>query len=157
MPVTKVLYGQSLSDLCAEENVFLAADLNGIGITDALVAGVILSLPVAITKTLSNESIITSPRIPTVMSVAGQTWVDMAMQMLGDEERLFELCDANNAGITDDLAAETTITSLLIDDEKVAISNLLSRTKPSSLYFGVGNPAPGGIEFWAIEIDFEVS
>jgi hypothetical protein len=95
--------------------------------------------------------------MPTTKTVAGQTWIDMCLQTFGDEIRLFDLCDLNNAGITDDLPDGSEIQIAEPDLDKILITSLLNTLKPSSLYYGTGNPAPGGIEYWAIEIDFEVS
>jgi len=87
----------------------------------------------------------------------GQTWLDMTLQTLGDEGRIFELCDLNGVGITDDLAAGTEIETLEPETDKVSIVTLLKDRVPCSLQFGAGDPAPEGIEYWTIESDFVVS
>jgi hypothetical protein len=154
---TKILHGQSLSDLADEEKLFEAADLNGIGITDALVPGVIISVPAKVVKKTANQPLAKKITSPKVKAIAGQTWIDLTIQQLGDEERIFELCDLNSAGITDLLAAGTEIESLEPDAKRKKVVNALQSRKPSSLYYGTGNPAPEGIEYWAIELDFIVS
>jgi hypothetical protein len=88
---------------------------------------------------------------------AGQTLIDITLQELGDEERIFEMADANNCGITDDLTAGVHLNSLLVDTDKISIVKVLQQRKPSSLYYGTGDPAPDGIGYWGIEIDFIVS
>jgi len=158
MPAIKVLYGHELSDLCDEERIFDAADLNGIGITDALTPGVTLSVPVMRKRELGNETVLQiQTQVAAPKIIAGQTWVDLVLQQLGDEERLFELCDANSNGITEDLIPGNEFVTLEAERDKQSVVNTLIKTKPSSLYFGTGNAEPGGIEYWAIEIDFEVS
>jgi hypothetical protein len=159
MPLTKVLYGQELSDLCRDENLFAAADLNGIGITDILAPGNILSLPE------ENDFFQGLPevrnRLSAVLaqkSVAGQTWSDIVIQELGDESYLFDLADSNQVGITDDLAPSTKLNIPTVSNlSKQSIVSLLRDRKPCSLYYGAGNPAPQGIEYWGIEIDFVVN
>jgi len=157
MPSINILYGHELSDLCDEDKIFEAADLNGIGITDVLIPGVTLSVPTVSKKDLTRETV--KPRVKpnTVVAVPGQTWIDLVLQQLGDEERIFELCDDNDVGITDDLIAGTVINSPMVTIEKSGIVKALTLRKPASMFFGIDDPAPEGIEYWAIELDFEVS
>jgi hypothetical protein len=157
MPTTKVLYGHELADLCDESLLFETADLNNISITDALTPGVRLSVPAASRKKLDDEKIEAIEKPVTVKAIAGQTWVDLAMQQLGDEERIFELCDNNKAGITDEVEAQKVIKFPSLASEKKRIVNILSVIKPSSMFYGTGDLAPDGIEFWAIEFEFLVS
>jgi len=158
MPITKVLYGQDLSDLVDEEKIFEAADLNGISITDVLTPGVFLIVPTSTPKKLQNEIVSQVVKPVTVKSFEGQTWVDLVLQQLGDEERLFEMCDKNNAGITDDLAPGSVIQSPDFEPEKKAIVNALTKVKPASNNVVVaGEDVEEGIEFWAIEYEFIVS
>lgn len=158
MQSIKVLNGHTLSDLVREHQLFDAADLNGVSITEALVPGVILSVPDQTNPDLNKErAIVKKAPERVVKSVAGQVWIDMTLQECGDESKLFDLCDLNNVGITDELVSSTVIKTLPIDNVNLAVISALNGRKPSSIFFGVGNPAPEGIEYWAIELDFIVS
>ena len=90
----------------------------------------------------------------------GQTQVDIAIQELGDIERLFEIALLNDKRITDDLPAGSFIQVPDYDLRKRDIVNVfkLPVNKPAS---GValinGEPQPEGIEYWGIEMDFVIS
>lgn len=158
MPVTKVLNGQSLSDLTREDLLFEAADLNGISITQVLTPGVLLSVPEQAPAKLYKEAVPVGVKPATVRSLYGQAWIDIALQQLGTEERLFELCDLNGAGITDELAANTLISAPEPEPNVKRIISALQARKPSSLRtLAPGAELEEGIEFWAIELDFIVS
>jgi len=90
----------------------------------------------------------------TIKAQPGQTWVDLALQYVGDEERMFELCDLNGFGITDEIEPGVLLQCPDSDPKKRSIVNVLKVC--SSMFFGVGNPAPEGIEYEAIELDFIV-
>ena len=92
----------------------------------------------------------------------GQTWLDIAMQELGDMERAIELAQLNNRAITDDLQAGEVLMVPDFDSEKRDIVQLFgnSANKPASgESFTAADAEAGleGIEFWAIENDFIVS
>ena len=93
----------------------------------------------------------------------GQTWLDIAMQELGDIERIVELARLNGRSITDALVAGEVLNVPAFDSAKRSIVQLfLSRAnKPASgATFIAVNPDTGhneGIEFWALENDFVVS
>lgn len=158
MPAIKVLYNHELSDFVADEQIFEAADLNSISITEALVPGVSLDIPEQKRATLSNDKLQSIVKPTTVKSLSGQTWVDLVLQQLGDEHRLFELCDMNGAGITDVINAGTIVTSPEAEPDKKRIVNILAGRKPASSFVVTpGEDEPEGIEFWAIEFDFIVS
>lgn len=160
MPSIKVLDGHELVDLTDEEKLFEAADLNAIGITDVLTAGVILSVPERSPHKLNDEVIQPRIKVPVVKAQHGQTWTDLSMQELGDEERVFELADANDAGITEEVEIGVELITPVLAAEKKSIVNVLKVTRPAS--GALPNPPGGnlleqGIEFWAIEFDFVVS
>jgi hypothetical protein len=155
MQSIKVLSGHELADLADEELVFAIADINGIGITDALVPGVTLLVPEK--KEAITKRIVVKPQPKTVTAIAGQTWIDIALQETGDEERLFELADLNLVGVTDDITPGSKLISANANGDKQGIVNVFIQRKPSSLHYSTGNPAPEGIEYWAIEYDFKVS
>lgn len=132
MPTINVLNGHVLSDLADEQLLFEAADLNGIGITDALVAGVTLQVPVRAINKTDLLGLTKRAQEVTVLAIAGQTWIDLALQQLGDEQKLFDLCDANAAGITDLLTGGETIKSIAVDFSKRRLVNEMQKAKPSS-------------------------
>lgn len=152
------LYGHELSNLVADNQLFIAADLNNIGITDALVPGVVLWLPDAVTPSIFSESRPSNNKQPLVKAKAGQTWVDMALQETGTADTLFDLCDANGAGITDAVLPGMDIALIDTDPANDKTITLLRGVAPASQkQVEAGAPAEEGIEFWSIEIDFTVS
>lgn len=156
MPAIKALAGDTLANLVDEARLFEAADLNAIGITDALVPGVVLQLP-ARTTNLLRERVQRKPTVPPVVALFGQTWTDLALQELGDEQRLFELCDANQAGITDDVAAGQLLNVPQADVGQRRTISYLKARRPASNRASTIAGTEEGIEFWAIEFDFTVS
>jgi hypothetical protein len=156
MRAIKILSGEKLSNLVADDQLFEAADLNAIGITDALVAGVVLSVPERTFSQLQDERLPQLPKPLVVTSLNGQGWIDICLQELGDEARIFELADKNAVGITDALAPGTVCNCPEADVAKKRTVSLLRRKKPAC--DPGNNPNNGeGIEFWAIEFDFKVS
>jgi hypothetical protein len=92
----------------------------------------------------------------------GQTWLDIALQELGDMERAIELAQLNNRAITDDLQAGEELTVPDFDSEKRSIIQLFrtAANRPASGdTFSAAAPDSNGegIEFWALENDFVVS
>lgn len=94
--------------------------------------------------------------MPTTKALYGQTWVDLALQELGDEERLFELADLNDSGITDeiDLAVEVQTPAFALDRKRI-VNELRERRPASKPTLGGSNQQ--GIEYWRIEFEFKVS
>lgn len=156
MQAIKVLSGHTLCQLVDDAQLFAAADLNGIGITDALVPGVVLSVPERKLKQLQDERLPQLVKPIVVKSLNGQGWIGICLQELGDEARIFELADKNGVGITDALTAGTICKCPDVDVAKKRIVSLLRRKRPAC--DPGNNPNNGeGIEFWAIEFDFKVS
>lgn len=92
----------------------------------------------------------------------GQTWLDIALQELGDMERAIELARLNDRAITDDLQAGEELMVPDFDSEKRSIIQLFSNTanRPASgdTFIATDPVSVGeGIEFWALENDFVVS
>jgi hypothetical protein len=92
----------------------------------------------------------------------GQTWLDIALQELGDMERAIELAQLNGRAITDELQAGEELIAPDFDSEKRSIIQLFrnAANKPASGdTFSAAEPGSTGegIEFWAIENDFVVS
>jgi hypothetical protein len=91
--------------------------------------------------------------------LSGQTIIDMAVQELGDASRAFELAVLNGLSLTDDLsvgqvlsipdaAKEQRSTVQMFKDK----ANAPASADKEGLMIGKED----GIEFWAIEKDFEV-
>lgn len=158
MPTIKTLYGHKLSDLVAEEQLFDAADLNGIGITDALVAGVVLAVPERVFKQVQDERLPQLVKPLVVRSLNGQALIDLTLQQLGDEARLFEMADLNVLGITERITVGALFQCPEVESGKKRITNLLQVKPPASSRAAViPPPTEEGIEFWGIEFDFVVS
>lgn len=93
----------------------------------------------------------------------GQTWFDIAMQELGEIERVVELAQLNGRSITDELVSGEVLIVPDFDSEKRDIVQLFttSSNKPASGDSSIAvDPDTGsneGIEFWALENDFVVS
>ncbi|THU36919.1 hypothetical protein FAM09_18320 [Niastella caeni] len=93
----------------------------------------------------------------------GQTWLDIAMQELGDIERAIELARLNGRSVTDALEAGEILNVPDFDTSKRSIVQLFrnSANKPASgevLIAADGDTGGNeGIEFWALENDFVVS
>lgn len=92
----------------------------------------------------------------------GQTWVDIALQELGDMERVMELASLNDRSLTDDLLAGEVLNVPDYDASKREIIQLFANSfnKPASgesLTASNDVSIGEGIEFWAIENDFVVS
>ena len=90
----------------------------------------------------------------------GQTWLDIAMQELGDIERAIELARLNGRSITDALEAGEVLNVPAFDSSKRSLVNLFSNkaNKPASGdTFTSADAGNEGIEFWALENDFAVS
>jgi hypothetical protein len=155
MPNIKTLHNHNLIDLVSEEQLFEAADLNGIGITEALVPGVVLSIPQQIKSV--DRKIVKGGKQRTLKAIPGQSWIDIALQEAGDESRIFDIIDLNGASITEDIDLSKILMVPAVEPEKQKIVSVLTSRNPSSMYYGTGDPAPEGIEFWIIETDFIVS
>ena len=89
----------------------------------------------------------------------GQTLVDIAIQELGDGERVMELATLNEMNITDDLVSGEYVDVPEYDKSKRSMVNLFKddANKPASGMY----PTPGvlpqqGIGYWIIETDFVV-
>jgi hypothetical protein len=93
----------------------------------------------------------------------GQTWLDIALQELGDVERVVELVMLNGRSLTDNLQAGEVLTVPDFDATKRRLVKLFvnAANKPASgdSFTAQDNTvsAGEGIEFWAIENDFVVS
>ena len=92
----------------------------------------------------------------------GQTWLDIALQELGDMERAIELARLNNRSITDELQAGEELLVPDFDSQKRSIiqlfRNAANRPASGDTFIAADPDTVGeGIEFWALENDFVVS
>lgn len=83
---------------------------------------------------------------------AGQNLTDIAIQYCGNQQAVFEVASLNNLSVTDDLAAGVEV---LIPDayDKRVVKYFLD-----GQYFPATSEELGleGIDYWGIEINFEV-
>lgn len=93
----------------------------------------------------------------TVKILEGQTLFDIAVQELGDAERVMEIATFNDISITEDLLPGSFIQVPAYDLTKRGIVNLFSRMciKPASGGITVTEKNEG-IDYWEIEKDFIV-
>ena len=97
-----------------------------------------------------------------VLVYSGQTLIDIAIQELGDRERLFELAKLNNISITADLVPGTYLNVPDVAIDKKAIVKIFTEpsNKPASgirTCNGELNTDGEGVGYWAIEDEFIVS
>ena len=95
----------------------------------------------------------------TVKLLYGQTMTDIAIQELGDLERVFEIAVANNKGITDDLAADSFLEVGVYNTDKRSLVQLFSdaANKPASADIaGEVRAKLEGIGYWYLGVDFIV-
>ncbi|RXK57576.1 LysM peptidoglycan-binding domain-containing protein [Lacibacter luteus] len=163
---TKVLYGETLADIAARlGNAAAAYDialLNNIGITDDLVAGTILIVPDAIKKnTAAFNSGVAKPLTNEVKVLKNQTVSDLAVQYLGDAERVVELAALNNISTTEMLIPGQMIKMPVADIQKQRIVTVFNNpaTAPASYYQETNDQGEvlEGIGYWIIQDDFKVS
>ena len=89
----------------------------------------------------------------------GQTLVDIAIQELGDGERVIELATLNEMNVTDDLVSGEYVEVPDYDKSKRSMVNLFAddANKPASgIVTDNGVLLPQGIGYWRIENNFKV-
>lgn len=91
----------------------------------------------------------------------GQTWLDIAMQEMGDVQRVIEIVQLNGRSLTDELQAGEELEVPVFEPSKRKLVALFSdpANKPASGSNVIGGDTieGEGIEFWGIENDFLVS
>lgn len=95
-----------------------------------------------------------------VQLLDNQRMIDIAMQELGDVERIFEIAIMNGSSITDDFAPGDVLEVPLYNSAQVGIISVLKATslKPASAFDELLNTIPpGGIGYMKIERDFIAS
>jgi hypothetical protein len=96
-----------------------------------------------------------------VKIIFGQTVLDIAVQELGDASRAMELAILNGISLTDELSADQVlVVPVAAKDKRSTVqlfSNINKSQAPASAdVSGQMMSKDDGIEFWAIEKDFEV-
>lgn len=88
----------------------------------------------------------------------GQTFLDLAMQYLGDVMRADEIAVLNGLALTEDLAPGTEIEIPAIEADKTPITAAFSERGliPASRDEDFVGDIDDGIDYWYIEVDFIV-
>lgn len=93
-----------------------------------------------------------------VKILAGQTMVDIAIQELGDLERVFEIAVDNDTSISDELLPGSFLNvGDYVADKRYLVKVFEKPTKIASFDFaGDVNARLEGIDYWTLELDFIV-
>jgi len=176
--------GQTLLDIAiqsagsAEASVLLA-QLNGLGVTDVLTAGMVLDLPDVIDKRVvrvysiagyvpasqfTTESVsITLPihrytirttSANVAVAKSGQRLIDIAIQYLGSPEGVISLAQFNGISVGASLLAGTVLQLPSVANIEVVNYFLTGGYEPAT--DTEGDVAPGGIGYMAVVFDFKV-
>lgn len=85
-----------------------------------------------------------------------QTIIDIAVQELGDAERAVEIAALNGLGITDELTAGQVLQVPDYDASKVNTVQLFMNKALAPASVDDAMTIDEGIDYWALEMDFEV-
>lgn len=85
-----------------------------------------------------------------------QTIIDIAVQELGDAERAVEIAALNGLGITDELTAGQVLQVPDYDLSKINTVQLFTNTALAPASVDDAMTVDEGIDYWALEMDFEV-
>lgn len=138
-------------------------DDNGLGFTDEPSAGHVLELNEAISfGNLKKITIATQvSELPNIEIIkAGQSLFDMALEIYGDLSGLSELTGDNELSLTQDISPGDILKSRPNLKNKYVVAFFKSRKyKPATGLTPAESEQlkPEGIDYWAIEYDFEVS
>jgi len=157
--------GQTLFDIAMQtlgivDMVFELAQLNGLGITDELVSGQVIALPL-LKKEQENfpeptKSVL--PKIGFVFAKDGQTLFDISIQALGIVDRVFDLAQLNGLGVTDRLESGQVITLPEVAYPQLDVVEYFAKPwTPASGGNGANDLINGGIGYMQIETNFKVS
>lgn len=142
------------------EDVFALCFLNGKSITSDLVPGTNLQ---ATGKQYAPSVMgaIANPTIDTIKVIAGQTLLDMAMQQLGSMDAVFSLAKLNGLSVTQQLADSQILNFSIMPFNRIIAKEFKDNGwKPASATTTSGVqtiPVLEGVDYWGIEIDFEVN
>jgi hypothetical protein len=96
----------------------------------------------------------------TIKVQAGQSLFDIAVQYLGDVERVFEIADINGLMTTNEVEPGTWLVVPDLDMAKRYVVDAFSKRNlsPASITdSGIEAAALDGIDYWAIEDDFIIT
>lgn len=150
----------ALASAGSMEDLFFLASLNGLSITADLKPGTILP---ATGKKYQPSVLgaIANREIDQVNVLSGQTLLDMAMQKLGSLEGLFSLALLNGLSVTQTLTDGQSLDFPIKPFNRIIAKSFEDNNwKPASATTVPGEaPIEGlqGIDYWAIEIDFQIS
>lgn len=164
MDSVKVLYGQTLADIATERLTDLSslvqlALLNGISITDDLVAGTELLMPVFEKQLPIEDAVLPEKAVlyKTIEVLYGQSLLDIAVHHLGNVNRVLEIVNLNGFRLTEDLAAGDFVKMPFADLNDRFITQLFSdKANAPATQFIDQTVYPGGIDYMQIENDFKV-
>jgi hypothetical protein len=159
-----VLYGETLLKIAAQKgNAAAAYDialLNELSVSDELVPGTVLQLPVIEKQVRVFESGVQVKISSDVVILEHQTLADIAVQYLGDAERLMEVAVLNELSPTANVQAGSNLKVPTPSKEKKRLVQLFKNkaNAPATKK----KQAPGtvlleGIGYWFVEVDFKVS
>lgn len=85
-----------------------------------------------------------------------QTIIDLAIQALGDASRAIEIAALNGLGVTDELTPGQELQIPDYDITKTDVVQLFTNPALAPASMDDAMSLDEGIDFWAIEMDFEV-
>lgn len=160
--IEEVLLVENLLDAATAylnpEQLFEWANLNGLQITDEFAPGTAVKLPEIKRVERRPLLFVEFERKKPVVVYYGQTPLDICIQELGDPETLFKIAALNGIDITADLisGSEIKVTAAERTKQRVADFFAMNNLRPASSTDAEDILKPEGIDFWAIEDDFEV-
>jgi hypothetical protein len=91
-----------------------------------------------------------------VTAKLNETIQDIAVKQCGDFSAMFELALLNNISLSEELASGQQLSYETIVDSDI-VAELKSRRARTATALPPGTTDNEGIDYWAIEVDFEVS
>lgn len=155
------LFDMVVSNYGSIEALFDVAELNGLGVTGKLDPGAMIDCDESISVVSGVIEIPTAASTPYDSELAepGQSIFDMAVQLYGGIEGVFDLAEKNGMRLTGELNAGTLVkASTPVNKNMRAIIKAL-QIKPATIVSEseAADITPEGIGYWAIGIDFIVS
>lgn len=143
------------------ETLFDVVKLNGWGVTEELAPGQLVMIDDTLKVAIGIVEMPTAPSAPFDSAIVepGQNTFDMAVQLYGGIEGLFDMATKNGLSITDDINSGTQVlANAPIDKNMRAILKSLE-IKPATAVNAeeAAVITPEGIDYWAIEVDFIIS
>jgi hypothetical protein len=160
--IEEVLLVENLLDAATAylnpEQLFEWANLNGLQITDEFAPGTALKLPEIKQVERRPLLFVEFEKKKPIVVYYGQTPLDICIQELGDPETLFKIAALNGIDPTADLLPGSEIKVIAAERTKQRIADVfaMNNLRPASSTDAEDILKPEGIDFWAIEDDFEV-